>query len=283
VRDLDPWDVFHVRGYGEGAIGLNVIAYAAESIGWSQATELFGSSFFGNGVNPSGVVEVPGKLSPEGLNILKEELQRLYGGPRNSAKALVVDNGIKFNKLSVEPESAQFIETRQHQVEEICRWFGVPPHKVMHLMRSTFSNIEHQSIEVVVDCIVPWCKRFEEEADYKLFGVLNRGAFFTKLDLKGLLRGDFKSRQEGLLVMRRAGIINGNEWRRLEEMNEIGEIGEKYIVESNMTTMDRVGEAQPQPSAPVLEDPNQPEDDEEMMFDRTRVDRARALNERTLH
>lgn len=256
---------FHLRGYGEGPIGLSVVQYAAESIGWTKATELFGSSFFGNGINPSGIIEVPGKLSPDALALMKGELKNLYAGPRNASKTVVLDSGMKFSKLSVEPDAAQFIETRQHQVDEICRWFGVPPHKVMHLLRATFSNIEHQSIEVVADSIVPWCKRLEEEADYKLFGG-NRQHFFTKLDTKGLMRGDFKSRQEGLLIMRRAGIINGNEWRRLEDMNEIGALGEKYIVEANMTTLDRVGEAPPaepplphaEPSGPTADDEGVP-------------------------
>ena len=268
--------VFHLRGYGEGSVGLNVVAYAAESIGWAHATELFGASFFGNGVNPSGAVELPMKLSPDALAMLKNEIAQIYAGPKNAAKVMVLDGGMKFNKISVEPEAAQFIETRQHQVEEICRWFGVPPHKVMHLLRATFSNIEHQSIEVVVDSIVPWAKRFEDEADYKLFGAVNRGGYFTKLDLKGLLRGDFKSRQEGLEIMRRAGVINANEWRRLEEMNEIGALGEKYIVEANMTTLDRVGE---QPATVVAD----PDDDDPVERSRRSVERARQQRERTVH
>lgn len=182
--------------------------------------------------------------------------------------------------MSVDPDAAQFIETRQHQVEEICRWFGVPPHKVMHLLRATFSNIEHQSIEVVVDCIVPWCKRLEEEADYKLFGAVNRGGHFTKLDLKGLLRGDFKSRQEGLLIMRRAGVINANEWRGLEEMNGIGEIGEKYIVESNMTTLERVGEEPPPAPGAAQADDADPNEDGDAL---SPLERARQQLQRTVH
>jgi phage portal protein BeeE len=130
----------------------------------------------------------------------------------------------------------------------------VPPHKVMHLLRATFTNIEHQSIEVVVDSITPWALRFEQEADYKLFGQ-NRQGFFTSMDLKGLLRGDFKSRQEGLQIMRRNGALNADEWRRLEDMNETGvDGGKKYLVEANMTTLEQVGNlpmpaADPQPSA----------------------------------
>lgn len=239
--ELRAQEVFHLRGFGEGAIGLNVIAYAAESIGWAQATETFGSAFFGQGINPSGVVTTGGtELKGPAYDELKKQLDQLYKGPRNAQKALILDGQMKFEKLSVEPDNAQFIETRQHQVEEICRWFGVPPHKVMHLLRATFTNIEHQSIEVVVDCLTPWCKRFEEEADFKLFGA-NRVGFYTKLDLKGLLRGDFFTRQQGLQIMRRNGVINANQWLQLEDMNTIGKPGDIFIVEGNMTKLEDVG------------------------------------------
>jgi HK97 family phage portal protein len=269
-RHLRSQDVFHVKGFGEGSVGLDVVAYAAESIGWAQATELFGASFFGNGMNPSGFLTIPGRASKEAKEAIDREIKNKHGGPKKGSRVMLLDGGMKFEKSSIEPNDAQFIETRQHQVEEICRWFGVPPHKVMHLLRATFSNIEHQAIEVVVDSISPWCLRFEQEADYKLFGQ-NRQAFFTKMDLKGLLRGDFKSRQEGLQLMRRNGVINANEWRRLEDMDEIGVDGDKYICEGNMTTLEAVGQ---QPVATQV-DAGQPQ--------ATAVQRAREQAARALH
>lgn len=264
TRTLTPAQVFHVRGFGEGAVGLDVVSYAAESLGWAQATEVFGASFFGNGLNPSGFLTVPGRLTTGAKDAIDAELREKHGGARKGQRVMVLDGNLKFEKASVEPDAAQFIETRQHQVEEICRWFAVPPHKVMHMLRSTFSNIEHQSIEVVVDSITPWALRFEQEADYKLFGA-NRASFYTKLDLKGLLRGDFKSRQEGLQLMRRNGIINANEWRRLEDMDSIGEDGDKYAIEANMTTLDMLGELpEPKPAAaPPLPAGAPPEDGEQ--------------------
>lgn len=252
---LRPGQYFHVRGYGDGPVGLDVVSYAAESIGWARATELFGASFFGNGANPSGFITSSAKLSPEGKKAIDAELKQKHGGPKKANRTMVLDGTLKFEKSGVAPDNAQFIESMQHQVEEMCRWFGVPPHKVMHLLRSTFANIEHQAIEVVTDSITPWCIRFEQEADYKLFGA-NRAGLFTKMDLKGLLRGDFKSRQEGLQVQRRNGVINANEWRRLEDMDEIGPDGDKYIVEGNMTTLEAVGEPQPvaAPAAPLQQE-----------------------------
>lgn len=277
-RLLRGEDVYHVRGFGEGAVGLDVISYAAESIGWAQATEVFGAAFFGNGMNPSMLIEVPGKLSPDGKKALDAELAGKHAGPKKSSRIAILDAGMKAQKVSVEPDNAQFIETRQHQVEEICRWFGVPPHKVMHLLRATFTNIEHQSIEVVVDSITPWVLRMEQEGDFKLFG-RRAGGCYTKMDLKGLLRGDFKSRQEGLQIQRRNGVINANDWCRLEDMPEIGPAGDKYIVEGNMTTLDAIGEEPPAPAAapqPGSQESSGGADDDQSPVERARRQAARA-------
>jgi HK97 family phage portal protein len=236
--DVDAADMLHIRGMGDGAVGMSVLEYAAESLGWAQATQLFGSTYFGEGMNPSGVIEVPTGMSPEAREILREELELLYRGPKGKRTA-ILDAGMKFNRLSTQPNDSQFIETRQHQVEEICRWFSVPPHKVMHLLRATFSNIEHQSIEVVVDSIAPWAKVLEEEADYKLFGRENRGGFYTKLFLQALMRGDSKSRAEFYKAMVGMGVMSINEVRELEDLNPIGPDGDVRFVPVNMQTLER--------------------------------------------
>lgn len=271
VSELGPEDVLHLAGFGNGPIGLNVIEYAAESIGWARATEIFGAAYFRDGMAPSGSLIAKGKLSPEGLAAAKAEVKDVFGGARNAHKVFVGDSEMQYTPFAPDPEKMQLVRTRENQVEEICRWFGVPPHKVMHLLRSTFSNIEHQSIEVVVDSITPWCLRLEEEADWKLFGA-NRQGLYTKLDIKGLLRGDFKSRQEGLQIMRRAGVINADEWRELEDMPPIGTpSGNKYLVEGNMTTLDRIGEEPAASAAPEPADDLPP------------LERARQQLQRTLH
>jgi HK97 family phage portal protein len=230
-------DVFHVRGFGDGPIGYSVIDYAAQSIGWAQAAEIFGAAFFGEGMNPSGLVEVPPttKMSLPGREILRQELDRLYKGP-SGKRTVILDAGMKFQKLSTNPNDSQFIETMQYQVEMICRWFGVPPHKVMHLLRATFSNIEHQSIEVVVDSITPWVKIFEEEANYKLFGA-NRSGLFTKMNLRGLLRGDNASRADYYSKLFGVGALSINDILGLEDMNGIGADGDTRFVSQNVQTL----------------------------------------------
>ncbi|MEI9964390.1 MAG: phage portal protein [Caulobacteraceae bacterium] len=231
-------DMLHIRGFGEGPVGVNVIEYAAESIGWARATEIFGASYFGEGMNPSGIVTTEKGLTPEAMEILRAEMEGLYKGPRGKRTA-ILDAKMKFEKVAATPEDSQFIETRQHQVEEICRWFAVPPHKVMHLLRATFSNIEQQSIEVVVDSIMPWVKTFEEEADYKLFGPNNRQGFCTRMNLRGLLRGDSASRSDYYWQLWQMGALTINDILRLEDMNTIGPDGDIRFVPGNMTTLAR--------------------------------------------
>jgi HK97 family phage portal protein len=139
-------------------------------------------------------------------------------------------------------KDAEFLATRKFTVNEICRWFRVPPHKVADLERATFSNIEHQSIEVVTDTLMPWAVRLEQEANYKLVGQRNQGRVFTKINLLGLMRGDAKSRAEFYKVMREMGVFSVNDIRALEDMNPIGPEGDKRVMQSQYTTLDRIGE-----------------------------------------
>lgn len=252
---LPAKDVFHLRGFGDGPVGYSVIEYAAQSIGWAAATELFGAGYFGQGMNPSGIIETPNALSPEALKFLKENIQQLYTGPK-AQRTAVLDAGMKFQKITSAPDESQFIETRQHQVEEICRWFGVPPHKVMHLLRSTFSNIEHQSIEVVVDSVTPWVKTFEEEANYKLCRY--RPNLYTKIDLRGLLRGDNTSRATFYKQMFELG-LSINQILALEDFNGIGPDGDVRFVSNNVQTLERAIKGEPMQSA----QPPAGEDDQE--------------------
>jgi len=138
VTDLARRDVFHIRGFGNGPVGLSICDYANETLGWAKATELFGASFFGNGLNVSGVIEGAGGLDDAGQKRLTTQLAQRHGGPRRSHLPLFLDKAMKWVPTSAKPDEAQFLETMQFQVETVCRLFGVPPHKVQHLLRSTF-------------------------------------------------------------------------------------------------------------------------------------------------
>lgn len=249
---LWPEDMFHVRGLGDGPVGLPVIHYAAQSIGWAQATEIFGASFFGEGANFKGVVKNKKALDSNAMARQRAEFDQLYKGPRGRRTAHL-DMDADFIKVTATPNESQFVETMKYQVEGICRWFGVPPHKVMHLEKSTFNNIEHQAIEVVVDSLTPWVKRFEQEADAKLFGQ-NRSWLYTRMNMNALLRGDFKTRAEGFNIFRNMGILSVNEIRALEDMNPISaaEGGNLRVMQGQYVPLERIGSepVAPPPAAP---------------------------------
>ena len=253
---LAPKRMFHVRGFGEGPVGVNVIHYASQSLGWGLAAQLYGATFFGNGATPATVVVNKKALSPEGLVKQKAEFAQLFKGPRNSNRTAHVDADTDIKTIGVNAKESQLIETHQHLVEEVCRWFGVPPHKVMHLLRATFSNIEHQAIEVVVDSVSPWVKRFEDEADYKLFGQ-NRSAYYTKMNMRALMRGDSAGRATFYKQMFDMGAYSPNRILELEDENTIGPDGDKHLVQLNLTTLEQAGEqpqAQAAPPAPANDD-----------------------------
>lgn len=247
---IEAADMFHLRGFGESVVGVNVMAYAADSIGWTKAAQLFGAAFFGNGSVMSGIVKSKRRLSEAGMKGIRMEFEEFHKGAQKSNRVAVLDNELEYTPLGIEPEKGQFIQTNQHLIEEICRWFGVPPHKIYHLLRATFSNIEHQSIEVVTDSIMPWVRRFEDEADFKLFG--NRSSVYTKMDLRELLRGDTDARIKRWRGLREIGAMNVNEIRAEDGQNGIGPDGDKYVMQGQYTTLEKIGEEpEQQPQAPT--------------------------------
>lgn len=276
---IEAADMFHIRGFGEGVVGVNVIQYAAQSLGWARAAQLFGAAFFGNGANISGIVAHKKKLTAPGLARVKAEFDQLYKGIKNSHGVVHTDTDAEFRKIGLDAKETQLIEVHQFLVEEICRWFGVPPHKIMHLLRSTFSNIEHQAIEVVVDSVSPWVKRFEDEGDYKLFGQ-NRAGLYTKMNMRALLRGDSAARVAFYKAMFDMGAYSPNRILELEDENTLGADGDKHLVQLNLTTLDKAGEDPPEPIAPpTAPETNDMPDDAETEAANQAADRVRALLE----
>jgi HK97 family phage portal protein len=260
---MQPSQVFHLRGPGMyGLMGENVIARAAKSISVAAAQERYAASFFGQGASPGGVLEVPGKLTPDVHKRLKDDWAEKQKGPENAHKPLFLEAGMKFSKTSVDPASAQLIEERQFSVEEIARWFKVPPHKIGHLLRATFSNIEHQSIEFVRDALTPWCRRLEQEADYKLFRRDRAPWRCTGIDTRALSAGDAQARANYYASGRQNGWLNANEIRAEEGYDEIGADGDVYLVNGTLKPITDVLNP-PEPPAPTLPPGAGTGDDEE--------------------
>jgi HK97 family phage portal protein len=236
VVEIPAEDMLHFRGLGDDDLsGMSVIEYAKESIGLGVAMDRFGARFFKNGTHMGGVIKHPKQLGKDARENIEKSLKQRAGG-ENQNSMLVLEEGMTYEKIGIPPEDAQFLESRQHQVVEICRWFRVPPHKVQDLSRATWNNIEHQSIEFVTDTICPWTVNFEEEVNVKLFGRTNRGVYYTKFSLNALLRGDAAGRSALYASGRQWGWLSVNDIREWEEMNGIGKAGDQYLVPTNMTT-----------------------------------------------
>lgn len=230
-----PEQVFHVVGLSyDGIKGLSPIDQAREAVGLALATEEYGARFFGNGARPGGVLEHPGVVKdPEKL---RESWNKVYQGTRNSNKVAVLEEGMRYHEIGLSPEASQFLETRKYQLNEICRIFRVPPHLVGDLERSTFSNIEHQSIEFVMYTIRPWLVRWEQAIYKSLLNEQERQLYFAKFKVEGLLRGDYSTRMSGYATARQNGWMSVNEIRALEEMNPIPDDkgGNDYLINGNM-------------------------------------------------
>src|SRR5574343_831665 len=227
-------EVFHLRGIGNGLFGTDPISYYRETIGDAIAQQEHGSRFFSNGAKPLGILEVAAgtSIGKEAQQALREDFNSLYSGPENAHRTAVLPGGITYKPVGISNENAQFLESRAFSRTEICGMFRVPPHKVGDLSRATFSNIEHQALEFVTDSLLPRLVRWEQAIGRDL---LDDPDLFAKFNVSALLRGDFKSRQEGLQIQRRNGVISANEWRALEDFNPRDDDGgSAYIVEANM-------------------------------------------------
>lgn len=235
-------EVLHIPGLGfDGLIGYSPIAMAKNAIGMSLATEEYGASFFANGANPGGVLEHPGVIKDIGR--VKESWNSAYQGNGNAHKIAVLEEGMKFQAIGIPPEQAQFLETRKFQINEIARIYRVPPHMVGDLEKSSFSNIEQQSLEFVKYTLDPWVVRWEQSLQQSLILPSEKPSLFIRFNLDGLLRGDYQSRMNGYAVGRQNGWMSANDIRELEDMNRIpaGEGGDLYLVNGNMTKLADAG------------------------------------------
>lgn len=259
TRILEGEDVFHIKFISlDGVKGVSPITYAANVIPLAQGLEEFSIRFFENNASPAGVLEHPGKLGDKAYAKLKESWSEAHQGVENAHKIAILEDGMKFTAMSVTNVDAQHIENRKFSRVDICGLCGVPPHMIQDLERATFSNIEHQDLAFGKHTIVPICERIEQAIHLRLFNETERPLYFAEFLLEGLLRGDFKTRQEGFQVMRLNGIISADEWRAKENLAPLPDgQGKTYIVPSNMMNLEHAKDQGP--SSPVGEKGKEPE------------------------
>ena len=225
----------------DGLVGYSPIAMAKNAIGIALATEEYGAAFFKNGARPGGVLEHPGVLKDPSK--LRESWHAVYGGAMNTGRIAVLEEGVKYQQIAIPPEEAQFLETRKFQIDEIARLYRVPPHMVGDLEKSSFSNIEQQSLEFVKYTLNPWVMRWEQSLQKALLSDKEQKDYFIRFNVDGLLRGDYKSRMEGYAIGRQNGWLSANDIRSLEDMNpiEADEGGDLYLINGNMTKLRDAG------------------------------------------
>ncbi len=239
---LKKSEILHVPGLGfDGLIGYSPIAMAKNAVGMTLATEEYGASFFANGANPGGVLEHPGILKDPSK--VRESWNQVYQGTNNSHKVAVLEEGMSYKTIGIPPNEAQFLETRKFQINEIARLYRIPPHMVGDLEKSSFSNIEQQSLEFVKYTLDPWVVRFEQSFQKALLLPDEKKDYFIKFNVDGLLRGDYQSRMNGYAIGRQNGWLSTNDIRRLEDMNPLSkeEGGDLYLVNGNMTKLEDAG------------------------------------------
>jgi len=235
-------EVLHIPGLGfDGVVGHSPIAMAKNAIGMAIATEEYGAKFFANGANPGGVLEHPGIVKDPAR--VRDSWNAVYQGSSNAHRVAVLEEGMKFQSIGIPPEQAQFIATRKFQINEIARIFRIPPHMIGDLEKSSFSNIEQQSLEFVMYTLDPWVTRWEQAIQRVLFSENEKKQYFVKFNVNGLLRGDYQSRMQGYAVGRQNGFLSTNDIRDLENMNRIPaeEGGDLYLVNGNMVKISDAG------------------------------------------
>lgn len=265
--------VFHVRGLEstDAGIGLSTITQAREAMGLGLATEEYGAKLFKGGALMQGYLKTPGKLSPAAQENLRQSFgSQAGGGNRNAHATPILEQGLEWIKVSIDPADAQFLESRKFNVQEICRWFGVQPHMVFDLERATHSNIEQQSIEWIRDCLGPWMENFEQEIEHTFLSVAERQSIYVEFMADVLLRADTASRIAAYATGLQNGIYSVNDVMQRENMNPVADKdgGNARFVNGTMTP---ISVAMQKTQSPALGAPGVPKD--EVIKDQTPADK----------
>jgi HK97 family phage portal protein len=234
IRTLDREQVLHVCGMTlNGYSGVSPITYARETIGLSMATEKYGAQLFKNGAKMGGILMYPGKFkSAETGQKVAESFDEASNG-NNAHKTVLIEEGMKWEKVTMTSDDAQFLETRKFQIPEIARFFRMPLHKIQEMDRATFSNIEQQSLDYVISTLGPWIVRWEQALSMSLLADKEQSEYYYEFNVDGLLRGDIKSRYEAHSRAILAGFLNRNEVRAMENRDSVEGLDE-FLTPTNM-------------------------------------------------
>jgi HK97 family phage portal protein len=248
-------DMLHIPGLGfDGLIGYSVIGRARQSLGLTVAAERYGSTFFGNGASFGGVLETPDDMDKPQRDDLRGEINTFHQGPDRAHRFLILWNGLKYSKMAMAPEEAQFLQTRKTQVLEIARWLGVPPNKLYDPEgRMAGSGIEAQGIEYYTDTMLMWFEKWEQELNRKLIPSLEQNYQYFEFDFSGVMRADTQARFTAYNMGKQGGWLSSDDIRAFENMSPLENgAGDFYLAPLNMIPADKFREyidrARPDPT-----------------------------------
>ena len=222
AKPIPQFNMLHFSGMGyDGIKGKSVLRVHADTIGLSLGANVTATSYFGNSTQMAGVLRHPGKLSEEAAQRLRASWNNNYGGPYNSNKTAVLEEGLDFKAINIPASDRQLLDSRLFQVQEIARIFRVPPHLIGDLSKANYNSMEQLSIEFVRTTLRPYLVNIESELNRKLFRESERGIFYVKMSVEGLLRGDSQARANYYREMLQTGVFSINEVRRFEDLNPI--------------------------------------------------------------
>jgi len=235
--------IFHVRGFGAGLdTGLSPIAFARQTLGTAMAADEAAAKMFANGVRPTGVLTIDQVLKAEQREQLKKAIVEPMAGSANAGGIFTLEAGMKFQPITMNPEDAQMLETRAFHVEEICRWFRVPPFMIGHSEKSTSwgTGLEQQMIAFLTFALRPYLARIEQAVKRQLLSPVERLRFFAEFNLEGLLRADSQGRAALYNTFAQNGINTRNEIRARENLPPMPG-GDVLTVQSNLVPLDQLG------------------------------------------
>lgn len=237
TKALPSYRVWHVTGLGsDPLVGISPIRQHMETIGLAQAMTAHGATFFANGARPGLVLKHPGTLNADALQRLKESITAAYEGLDNAYRTMILEEGMGIEKLTIPPDEAQFLGSREFQTVEIARIFNVPPHMIQHLADATYSNIEHQGLQFVTNTLMPYLVNFEQTASRDLLVGEERDRYYAEHLVDGLQRGDIKTRFEAYNAAIQTGILTINEARSKENLDRV-DGGDVHLVPLNLAPL----------------------------------------------
>lgn len=263
VTEYRQDEIFHLRWLSsDGVTGFVPTTLSRDAIGLARATELHSGAFFGNGAMPGTLIEVDQPHKPEVLARFKEQWNDAHSGPNNAYKTVVMPFGFHRKQVEQRNDTAQLIETRRYQVEEVARIYRVPPHLVGDLSNVRFSTVEQSAIDFVTFSLIPWCRRWESACRRDL--VVDDKQYFVQFDTNALMAGDYAARSQFIREMANLGALDVDEIRAQIGYNPLPDgLGKKRFVQVNMQLLDAFTVENPNGQKPQPEaDPPQatPED-----------------------